>query len=322
MARVPVVRAFRLPIIAATVATALSGCIQTARPVAVAQPQRDLDSIAYGRSYAMSAAPAAYAAAPVAAAYDKAYRLDAGDKLRVVVYGQDGLTNAYAIDAGGSITMPLIGAVPARGRTPAGLAAEITARLPRSLGGGGDRILPSVLHPRRSRSARSISLRSKHECGERGRDRGRIFAARAARSSHADPHRQFRFGARTGAAWKFAQSRRYCSGRRALVLGPHYRLRLAVLLAQMPAEEAESSRPGDIGARFVIARPLVTVETVLRARIHVDLDVGPLGPDDVDIAERDPSVLFTKMKLGRDFRLVIGEAHDGAAVIADRGRQA
>src|SRR3954453_7607816 len=129
MARVPVVRAFRLPIIAATVATALSGCIQTARPVAVAQPQKDLDSIAYGRSYAMSAAPAAYAAAPVAAAYDKAYRLDAGDKLRVVVYGQDGLTNAYAIDAGGSITMPLIGAVPARGRTPAGLAAEITARL-------------------------------------------------------------------------------------------------------------------------------------------------------------------------------------------------
>src|SRR3954454_12040291 len=129
MARVPVVRAFRLPIIAATVATALSGCIQTARPVAVAQPQRDLDFIAYGRSYAMSAAPAAYAAAPVAAAYDKAYRLDAGDKLRVVVYGQDGLTNAYAIDAGGSITMPLIGAVPARGRTPAGLAAEITARL-------------------------------------------------------------------------------------------------------------------------------------------------------------------------------------------------
>src|SRR3954469_17925693 len=129
MARVPVVRAFRLPIIAAIVATALSGCIQTARPVAVAQPQRDLDSIAYGRSYAMSAAPAAYPAAPVAAAYDKAYRLDAGDKLRVVVYGEDELTNAYAIDAGGSITMPLIGQVPARGRTPAGLAAEIAGRL-------------------------------------------------------------------------------------------------------------------------------------------------------------------------------------------------
>ena len=63
------------------------------------------------------------------AAHDAGYRLDAGDKLRVVVYGQEGLTNTYAIDAGGSITMPLIGSVPARGRTPAGLAAEITGKL-------------------------------------------------------------------------------------------------------------------------------------------------------------------------------------------------
>ena len=66
---------------------------------------------------------------PMPVRYDAAYHLDAGDKLRVVVYGQEGLTNTYAIDAGGSITMPLIGSVPARGRTPAGLAAEIGARL-------------------------------------------------------------------------------------------------------------------------------------------------------------------------------------------------
>jgi polysaccharide export outer membrane protein len=61
--------------------------------------------------------------------HDPAYRLDAGDRLRVVVYGQEGLTNSYAVDAGGSITMPLIGAVSARGRTPAELAAAIAARL-------------------------------------------------------------------------------------------------------------------------------------------------------------------------------------------------
>ena len=61
--------------------------------------------------------------------HDAAYKLDAGHKLRVVVYGQEGLTNTYAIDAGGSITMPLIGSVPARGRTPAGLASEITGKL-------------------------------------------------------------------------------------------------------------------------------------------------------------------------------------------------
>jgi len=73
----------------------------------------------------------AYAAAPVSAPvrYDAGYRLDAGDKLRVVVYGQDGLTNTYTIDAAGMITMPLIGTVPARGRSPASLASEITAKL-------------------------------------------------------------------------------------------------------------------------------------------------------------------------------------------------
>ena len=151
-----VARVFRLPIIAAIAALALSGCMQTAGPVAMAQPQGDLDSLAYGPAPAVSApyevadsggavsalrnafaaspqrayAPApAYAAGPEPVAYDTSYKLDAGDKLRVVVYGQEGLTNSYAIDAGGSITMPLIGAVPARGRTPAGLAARIAAKL-------------------------------------------------------------------------------------------------------------------------------------------------------------------------------------------------
>ena len=115
-------------------ALALSGCMRTTSPVAVAQPQGDLDSMAYGQygqPHGMAPAPTAmaYAAAPMPVRYDSVYRLDAGDKLRVVVYGQEGLTNTYAIDAGGSITMPLIGLVPARGRTPAGLAVEITAKL-------------------------------------------------------------------------------------------------------------------------------------------------------------------------------------------------
>jgi polysaccharide biosynthesis/export protein len=70
---------------------------------------------------------APYVGAPVR--YDAGYQLDAGDKLRVVVYGQEGLTNTYTIDASGCITMPLIGLVPARGRSPASLSAEITAKL-------------------------------------------------------------------------------------------------------------------------------------------------------------------------------------------------
>jgi polysaccharide biosynthesis/export protein len=112
-------------------ALALSGCMGRSAPVASVQPQSDLNTMAYRQSYGMLPAPmpVAYAAAPAPVAYDSAYRLDAGDKLRVVVYGQEGLTNTYAIDAGGSITLPLIGAVAARGRTPARLAAEISAKL-------------------------------------------------------------------------------------------------------------------------------------------------------------------------------------------------
>jgi polysaccharide export outer membrane protein len=73
-------------------------------------------------------APAAAAATPVVL-HDPAYRLDAGDRLRVVVFGQEGLTNSYSVDVAGVITMPLIGSVPARGCTPAELAAAITSRL-------------------------------------------------------------------------------------------------------------------------------------------------------------------------------------------------
>jgi polysaccharide export outer membrane protein len=151
---VPVARAFRWSILAASAALALGGCMQTTGPVAYVQPRPDLDTMAYGQpygapqpvvvadngggaiaalsnSFASGPVPVAYAAPMVAAPvrYDASYHLDAGDKLRVVVYGQEGLTNSYAIDAGGSITMPLIGAVPARGRTTAGLAGEIAARL-------------------------------------------------------------------------------------------------------------------------------------------------------------------------------------------------
>jgi polysaccharide biosynthesis/export protein len=139
MGPVRVVRVFRLSMIAAMTALALSGCMGRSGPVAGLPPQNDLDSQAYGArsdtAWSYAPAPVGYATAPAVyagprpAAYDQQYRLDAGDKLRVVVYGQEGLTNSYAIDAGGSITMPLIGAVPARGLTPAGLASHITARL-------------------------------------------------------------------------------------------------------------------------------------------------------------------------------------------------
>jgi polysaccharide biosynthesis/export protein len=74
---------------------------------------------------AVPAGPVAYA--PVVAPPD--YTLDSGDRLRVVVFGQEGLTNAYLVDAAGCIDVPLIGQVLARGATTEELAHRIAARL-------------------------------------------------------------------------------------------------------------------------------------------------------------------------------------------------
>src|SRR5260370_5025506 len=60
MAKVRVARAFRLPIIAAMTALALSGCMRATGPVAKTQPQSDLDSLAYGEPYPPAPAGAAY----------------------------------------------------------------------------------------------------------------------------------------------------------------------------------------------------------------------------------------------------------------------
>jgi polysaccharide export outer membrane protein len=99
-------------------------------------PRPDLDNLMYASG---SAAPAPVAvASPIAAvaptpspAAETAavYQLDSSDRLRIVVFGQDGLSNSYIVDAAGNITMPLIGAVPARGASTSDLARAVGTRL-------------------------------------------------------------------------------------------------------------------------------------------------------------------------------------------------
>src|SRR3981081_1508289 len=91
-----------------------AGCARRPSPpmAAAVQPASDLDSFAYGGArrnvvaQLRAAPPAQYAAAG-----EGPYGLYSGDKLRVVVFGQDGLTNSYTVDAGGNITMPLLRSV-------------------------------------------------------------------------------------------------------------------------------------------------------------------------------------------------------------------
>ena len=100
-----------------------------AAPPSAPSPRPDLDNL----MYAGGSVPAAFAS-PVAAVAPAAdavsvYQLDSGDRLRIVVFGQDGLSNSYTVDAAGNITMPLIGAVPARGSSTSELARAVGARL-------------------------------------------------------------------------------------------------------------------------------------------------------------------------------------------------
>ena len=90
------------------------------------------------QSYVMQYRPPAqggpYVAAPYGyastqPAYQPSYTLDAGDKLRVSVFGQEGISGSYMVDAGGNVNLPLAGSVPARGFTTEQLARMIAERL-------------------------------------------------------------------------------------------------------------------------------------------------------------------------------------------------
>jgi polysaccharide export outer membrane protein len=90
------------------------------------QPLQQPSVLQYGAGGRYAAAPASYAAA---SPYQQPYTLDASDKLRIVVFGQDGISNAYIVDASGNVNLPLIGTVPARGSSTQQLSQRIAERL-------------------------------------------------------------------------------------------------------------------------------------------------------------------------------------------------
>jgi polysaccharide export outer membrane protein len=118
-------RASRLILLSLVVAAlAVSGCMRRPGPPMVAAPVLAEPTVI--------AAPAVMAAPGVPIIeepVDGPYLLDSGDKLRVVVFGQENLSNSYSVNAAGRIDMPLIGTVEARAQTTAGLAGAISAKL-------------------------------------------------------------------------------------------------------------------------------------------------------------------------------------------------
>lgn len=59
------------------------------------------------------------------------YRLGPGDHLRVVVFGQADLSGEYVVSADGTVTYPLVGAVPAQNQTTDEFGAALAERLSR-----------------------------------------------------------------------------------------------------------------------------------------------------------------------------------------------
>src|SRR3989304_362760 len=110
------VRAARFTLLALTVvAAALGGCNMRAIP-GLTTPDFALSTPAPlppPGPLPLIPAAAGIPGAPVVT-YEN-YRLDSGDRLRVVVFGQDNLSRVYSVDGSGCVALPLIGPVRARG---------------------------------------------------------------------------------------------------------------------------------------------------------------------------------------------------------------
>lgn len=91
-----------------------------ATTVLVAQPQL---AAAEARDAPAATQPAA------AKATDIGYTLGSGDKLRVIVFGEDDLGGEYVVDDSGFVRLPLIGQITAGGRTVRQLEEDIAAKL-------------------------------------------------------------------------------------------------------------------------------------------------------------------------------------------------
>ena len=57
------------------------------------------------------------------------YRLAAGDKLRIVVFGEEALSKEYTVTSAGDLSFPLLGDIQAAGLTPAELQSAVASGL-------------------------------------------------------------------------------------------------------------------------------------------------------------------------------------------------
>lgn len=86
-------------------------------------------ALALGLAALSGCSTARYSAEALRTPINAPYQLASGDRLRVIVFGQENLSNSFSVDGAGNIAMPLIGSVRAQGLTTAELGHAIEARL-------------------------------------------------------------------------------------------------------------------------------------------------------------------------------------------------
>jgi polysaccharide biosynthesis/export protein len=91
--------------------------------------KRSIAIVLLAASLAAACAGPRYQADLLRAQVNAPYRLASGDRLRVIVFGQDNLSNSFSVDGSGNVSLPLIGLVRASGLTTAEFARDVEARL-------------------------------------------------------------------------------------------------------------------------------------------------------------------------------------------------
>jgi polysaccharide export outer membrane protein len=86
-------------------------------------------SMAACETFTSDSEPANLTTAAVAEVSPADFRLAAGDKLRITVFGEDKLTGEYDIDVGGYVSMPLAGSVKATGLSKVELERALASKL-------------------------------------------------------------------------------------------------------------------------------------------------------------------------------------------------
>ena len=86
-------------------------------------------ALCIGPLLALSACAEGSGLPPLPDTHASAYHLGVGDQVRVLTFGEEQLTGEFRVNDSGNIALPLVGALPASGRTTNELSTEIADEL-------------------------------------------------------------------------------------------------------------------------------------------------------------------------------------------------